>query len=667
MAKKVTIVRASNAFIYLPLYLAESYDLFSVAQVGDRPPARLVTSPDFTFVTKRATVEGDRNAIDEMIDLTERGQLAFALGDPLEIIEAKAEPSELVVLGTIVKRPPFWVVDGHEAKTIDDLIIDNIIFYDRDALQTGHYLGRFIADRKRLRAASRFPVIKEVGRELDLLIKKKQAGLPNCGAVTADILGIARAVHRTGFEQCKPILPIFEQKEFQNFVSSAFITHRRVLKDGMQVATILLDALKRAMGMVHDLPVVARLCREQSKKGYFREQLKLTTEEKQIKQLSATESIWVARRIIEDKLFLTDFTISVADWDRAAKSDRWTGGRPDEVVALYKEVVEPGNALIFAEPKERYVPGGERVCAPTPKSTDDVVAGSKFEFLKELKHFDVGETIVVGNYRRFDEQTRNTLTNRVREIKRGLLKNTEIHENFLIWAAPGSGKTFFFEQIAKSMGETIDSVTINFANITREELQTKLSEIEASDKPALVLLDEVDARPEETWLYVETLPSLDTNLSEKRQAVFVLVGSMKGGIDAMVESMRARSKGSDLLNRVPSWNHFTIPDLTVGDQVAIVANQLAMASQSSGQTIAEIEKTALYYILAQDEYKSARRLSDFIGSAALRIGALDDKLTFDNLFNRGDILSKRFWANHQNIMETLSNTYVRLGPRAAGL
>lgn len=662
MTTKVTIVRASNAFIYLPLYLAESYDLFSVVQGGDSPLlTRWIRSgPEFTFVSRRATVEGDRNAIDEMIDLTEQGQLSFALGDPLEIIESKADPSELIVLGTIVKRPPFWVVNGHEAKTIDELNIDNIVFYDRETLQTGHYLGRFIADKKHIKGSARFPVIKEVGRELDFLIEKKRAGFRNCGAVTVDILGIARAIHRTGFDQCKPVLPIFEQKEFQNFVSSAFITHRRVLKDGTHVATILLEAMQKAVAMLHDLPVLAKLCREQSKRKSFREQLKVTTEEKQPKNLSTAESLWVAQRIIDDRLYLTDFMISPADWDRAVKSDRWTGSVPDEVAALYNEVVKPGNALVKTDQGRRYSGGNDINGKSTIAAGKEQNSDPEFEFLKELKQFDADETIVVGNYRRFDEQTRNNLKNRVREISRGLVENTTVHENFLIWAAPGSGKTYFIEQIAKSLEPNIKSIVLNFSNISREDLKGRISEIAGVDKPVLVLFDEVDARPEETWLYPEALDSLDTNLKKNRQAVFALVGSMPGGIDEMIDSMKRRPKGNDLFSRVPDWNRFEIPELTLGDQIAVIVSQLATASHSRGLTINAVEKAALYFILKTEEYKSARKLSDFIGSAVLRVRGTEDRLHFDDLFNLGDPRGKAFWAQKLAEMERLGNTYVRL-------
>jgi hypothetical protein len=128
----------------------------------------------------------------------------------------------------------------------------------------------------------------------------------------------------------------------------------------------------------------------------------------------------------------------------------------------------------------------------------------------------------------------------------------------------------------------------------------------------------------------------------------------------MITSMRARPKGDDLLSRVPEWNRFVIPEIAPGDQIAIIASQLGIATQNRGVSINAIEKSALYYILMQADYRSARRLSDFIGSAMLRIGATKDQLDFDDLFNQGDLRGKRFWAAHQNATEALSNTYVRL-------
>src|SRR4029077_8565656 len=167
---------------------------------------------DFKFISRRATAIGDRNAIKEMLELTEEGNIAFALGSPLQILKCGEDPAKLAVFGAIVKRPPFWIVNGERnAEDISSLKLQNLIFYDEDTLQTGNYLGNFICDQLELPQGSRLTDVQEVGRELSLLFEKKRSGANDWGALTVNLLGLARAVHKTGQERCRLVLSLSKQ------------------------------------------------------------------------------------------------------------------------------------------------------------------------------------------------------------------------------------------------------------------------------------------------------------------------------------------------------------------------------------------------------------------------------------------------------------------------
>jgi len=65
----------------------------------------------------------------------------------------------------------------------------------------------------------------------------------------------------------------------------------------------------------------------------------------------------------------------------------------------------------------------------------------------------------------------------------------------LIWAAPGSGKTYFVDQIAKSIGDRDAYHEINLAKLSESEFSTRLQSLEKEEKPCLFSIDEIDSKP----------------------------------------------------------------------------------------------------------------------------------------------------------------------------
>src|SRR4051794_22476451 len=80
--RKVTIVRASNAFIYLPLYLAEDKNLFAQVQRPHDPRAPL----KYEFLeSRRSQYVGEGQSLKEIRVLTTKNLIAFVFADPLHI------------------------------------------------------------------------------------------------------------------------------------------------------------------------------------------------------------------------------------------------------------------------------------------------------------------------------------------------------------------------------------------------------------------------------------------------------------------------------------------------------------------------------------------------------------------------------------------------------
>jgi hypothetical protein len=264
---------------------------------------------------------------------------------------------------------------------------------------------------------------------------------------------------------------------------------------------------------------------------------------------------------------------------------------------------------------------------------------------------------VVGTYMRYDEDVRNALKDARQEIIAGSERPSRKRENFLIWASPGSGKTYFIQQTAKSL-PGIRFREINLAKCSQDEFLTKLAEVEQESSPCLCLVDEIDAKPEESWPYEALLPYLDASVDRGASFVFILVGSSGSSLDDMKRRVAARPKGTDLLSRIPSGNEYEIPPLRGGDRIVVALSQFAEAAREVGREIRAVEKLALYYVSLSPRLANARQLREFAFRAVERMPRGEDRLKYDHLFHPGDPENKLFWMEALSFIDNLANRFV---------
>ena len=283
-----------------------------------------------------------------------------------------------------------------------------------------------------------------------------------------------------------------------------------------------------------------------------------------------------------------------------------------------------------------------------------------YPLIAELDSVRLSRYRVVGKYTRFEASVLNELKDARNRIVSGLEHHSRHRENHLMWAAPGSGKTYFVEQIAASLGPHVAYYEINLAKLDEQGFDGALRTAIESSKPALCLVDEIDAHSSARWPYEVLMPYLDANLTGTAHVVFVLAGSSGFSLEGMKQRMNARPKGADVLSRVPSVNGVTIAPLGFSDRVLVALSQLHTAGAEIGHDIQEVEKLGLYYIAVSDRLASARQLQEFAAAAVERIPRGDDRVKYDHLFVPGDPENKRFWMDVSNVARDLVNSYVSL-------
>ncbi|HLX32034.1 MAG TPA: AAA family ATPase [Gaiellaceae bacterium] len=265
---------------------------------------------------------------------------------------------------------------------------------------------------------------------------------------------------------------------------------------------------------------------------------------------------------------------------------------------------------------------------------------------------------VVGSYMRFGEGVREQLKDARARIAEACAQPAKRRDNHLLWAAPGSGKTYFVEQVAASLPE-VSYCELNLAKLSEEAFRDGLGEAVAGG-PTVCLVDEVDAKPEESWPYEVLMPFLDVNLDRGGGIVFVLAGSSGSTIDEFKDRIGARPKGRDVLSRVPEVNGWEIAPMDAGDRILVALSQMLNAASEVGRPVSGVEKLALLYLGSVPHLANARQLREFAVRAVERGSANDDRVRYDDLFDSGDPENKSYWTSVMPQAEPLVHSFVQI-------
>jgi hypothetical protein len=311
-----------------------------------------------------------------------------------------------------------------------------------------------------------------------------------------------------------------------------------------------------------------------------------------------------------------------------------------------------------AKPEERSGPSVEKLRRRREEVRREREKAAAAALLRRVDRISLSDSTVVGQYRRFNAQVCNSLREWVQRITAPLIAKTGQRENFLIWAAPGSGKTFLIQQIAAEMSGSVEYIECNLAEDEQEDFIGKVNSVETASRPVLCLLDEIDARSTDDWPYDKCFSKLDLNLKPDRQVVFVLIGSTQTSVSTMANAIAQRYKGKDLLSRIPlNQNTFEIPAPDFEDSVVMVMSQLVA---SLGERLRSVEKLALFYVLCNESLRnSPRQLGEFATAAAARLEQGEKRLRYHHLFRPGDDAQYEFRSTHGGkLLEGLKNVDV---------
>ncbi|HKW43459.1 MAG TPA: tetratricopeptide repeat protein [Thermoplasmata archaeon] len=281
-------------------------------------------------------------------------------------------------------------------------------------------------------------------------------------------------------------------------------------------------------------------------------------------------------------------------------------------------------------------------------------------FLRTLSAVKLGRYRVVGACYRYDAAARNLMKDLKQKIAAELGGSSSRNGNYLVWAPPGAGKTFFVQQVHASIGTPVRYVELNLAEGEERGFRSSLVKVANAPEPTLCLLDEIDSKPNESWPYEALLPFLEPGRPRDAVKVFVMAGSSGANLADLKAAIAARPKGADLLSRIPQDNLCSLPPMTVGDRLLVAVASFKVAAERLGRPISEIEKLALHYVVANPLLGSARQIREFTLRGVHRVPPGEDRVKYDHLFDPGDPVNKEFWNQARSKAPDLMGPFVQI-------
>jgi hypothetical protein len=269
---------------------------------------------------------------------------------------------------------------------------------------------------------------------------------------------------------------------------------------------------------------------------------------------------------------------------------------------------------------------------------DDSKADEALKFIGEIKSLSLDEYRVVGNCVRHDSAARDLLIKIMGDIITLLRSNGAWQENYLIGGLAGSGKTFFVEELGKSIGDFATFEKLKLSDLNRTTFQQKLDRLKEIRGPLLCLVDEVDKKLYEEWPFIALLTPLEKSNEPYRSCptCFVLVGSGGSEVSKLKQLIGSVKAGDDLLRRVSFKREENILPTSPADRIVVALSNLTEEARISGSVVRRVDKLALLYIALKCELARPSKIASLAQRCIRKKKAFQDVVHYNDLFDSAD-------------------------------
>lgn len=274
----IKIYRATDTFLYLPVYIADDLDILKTILGGTQDIGGKKYDINIELVSpKQNRNKGDEGAILEMLQNTNDNTVAIAICSPVSFLNSKIinteETNNVRVVGAIINKLAFWALatNNHrdEIQKISDFgnHFKNVIYPNNEYI-TAHYLGEKIKKEANIVGVSDNV---DFGAEIEKLRDHN-----NAVAVTANIAALAEAL---GTTVPSHINYSFSEKEGE-FLTTGIVTSKKSCEQFPNIIEKIIDSIQMSIAILYSSEKTARKnCAEIAKKSEFSEKFSKDVDE----------------------------------------------------------------------------------------------------------------------------------------------------------------------------------------------------------------------------------------------------------------------------------------------------------------------------------------------------------------------------------------------------
>lgn len=269
-----------------------------------------------------------------------------------------------------------------------------------------------------------------------------------------------------------------------------------------------------------------------------------------------------------------------------------------------------------------------------------VLPQQAFSYINKMHEVRLASFKVFGGYARWDPFARNRLQDIYVEVFESCRRRKQDEgDNYLLWGPPGSGKTYFIEEMSESIKAKLgDDFHFSMHNLSREaeeDVRKDLEQALGETKSVLFFVDELTARTGGNAPYRYLIGYMDKAKIRKTPFVFLCADSLGGSSKGLISAIREEreGRGEDFLTR--TTHRFEMPPVVWQDRIIVFLCHLGMCPTAGGARVRKVEKSALYYIALDTSRQTLREISDWARDTLKRITSeVEDRVRFEDLFER---------------------------------
>lgn len=266
------------------------------------------------------------------------------------------------------------------------------------------------------------------------------------------------------------------------------------------------------------------------------------------------------------------------------------------------------------------------------------------QVLRQTTRIDLRQYRTVGWFVSTDERFRKRIAEMTQEFAEWSRASTRSCVGYFVSGDPGSGKSFFVGEFAKTVVSLEDLVVESGANCTKprdlvRRIVERIDQRRAHSRSAIIaFIDEVDTAFDDGYLYghlyhlVGGARPIDLGSGPNLEKVcWLFAGSCASNTSELAKyahSLPVSTKMRDFLSRIPPANRIDLPPLSIGPLERIV-RAVSMVKRNL-PNLAYVDGLILF-LLGSRNFESTRELAQIVEHSCQAMPAASTLFAWDSL------------------------------------